>query len=709
MGMDDRSSRRSKGRQPILPGVRVDASTRLRSIKTPSSSEAYTGMADPAVTKYAKKHSESSGRADTSRISDAQLWAMEEEIDDLQGVTRKEARSSPRHDYSDHRQRERTYRRYHRYKDIALTPSTPSSGPLGPAKPQTVSAQHFAEPRPDMAQHPHYQQQPYRLPGPNEWTRAPPPQDPYRQQPPLPPQYVQQQHHQPLLNDYLISQEQTFGISTGSTPSQGSAYHQTQAAKAQMYAQGQPPALNPAQAQRLQMQRRQAQLAPTNATNQSVHDQPLKSLNPFPNKIIHADIQVQSIEGPKAQLATMNATNQSVHDQPLRAPDSLRNKTIHADMRIQSIEEPGGNTDEQSLPILDFEKLELASTGPKSSYSSYSNSLLDSGATRLGGSMYRGNTYSLDPSPVGSYSVSSASSLSGGPVKGPDIERALSNWARHQHRQGLPLSDTIIRDKARFFAQTVGNSGSYLKANSTSWLENFKQKNHLVGDQHMVPSRRHLIRKPGVKKADRAQKSQEKQASLKLHRTQSLGMLNPPTGTIDVHQSPFLTANTRPLKTSQPALPTPPIGGRTAYFPVVREIQAAINTQRKQIGYTVSEDHTNTFQRHKAQFVALNGPTTEPSPPAQGQIARKPTSCKHKASTEEAGEKRAKVVKLTAEQQRQQRREALTIEFLSKKQHIIEVLTNLSTPSDLEDDIQLTKEVVGLHDICTQYRDVFGG
>ncbi|RYN30404.1 hypothetical protein AA0115_g4722, partial [Alternaria tenuissima] len=52
------------------------------------------------------------------------------------------------------------------------------------------------EPRPDMAQHPQYQhQQPYRLPGPNEWTRAPPPPD-YRQQPPPPPQYVQQ-HHQP--------------------------------------------------------------------------------------------------------------------------------------------------------------------------------------------------------------------------------------------------------------------------------------------------------------------------------------------------------------------------------------------------------------------------------------------------------------------------------------------------------------------------------
>lgn len=36
----------------------------------------------------------------------------------------------------------------------------------------------------------------------------------------------------------------------------------------------------------------------------------------------------------------------------------------------------------------------------------------------MGGSLYRGNTYSLDPSPVGSHSVSSASSLSGGPAEG---------------------------------------------------------------------------------------------------------------------------------------------------------------------------------------------------------------------------------------------------------------------------------------------------
>jgi hypothetical protein len=65
--------------------------------------------------------------------------------------------------------------------------------------------------------------------------------------------------------------------------------------------------------------------------------------------------------------------------------------------------------------------------------------------------------------------------------KFPDIERALANWARNHQKNGLPLSDQVIREKARFFASTVGNSESALKANSTSWLEKFKQKNNLLG------------------------------------------------------------------------------------------------------------------------------------------------------------------------------------------------------------------------------------
>ncbi|TAQ87760.1 hypothetical protein B7494_g3923 [Chlorociboria aeruginascens] len=61
--------------------------------------------------------------------------------------------------------------------------------------------------------------------------------------------------------------------------------------------------------------------------------------------------------------------------------------------------------------------------------------------------------------------------------KFPDIERALSNWVRNTQKQGIPLTDAAIKEKARFFATTVGNNESHLKTNSTSWLEKFKQKN----------------------------------------------------------------------------------------------------------------------------------------------------------------------------------------------------------------------------------------
>lgn len=61
--------------------------------------------------------------------------------------------------------------------------------------------------------------------------------------------------------------------------------------------------------------------------------------------------------------------------------------------------------------------------------------------------------------------------------KFPDIERALSNWVRNNQKKGVPLTDSAIKEKARFFATTVGNDESHLKTNSSTWLEKFKQKN----------------------------------------------------------------------------------------------------------------------------------------------------------------------------------------------------------------------------------------
>jgi hypothetical protein len=113
---------------------------------------------------------------------------------------------------------------------------------------------------------------------------------------------------------------------------------------------------------------------------------------------------------------------------------------------------------------------------------------------------------------------------------------------------------------------------------------------------------------------------------------------------------------------------------------------------------------------HMKRVHQYDGPTTESSPTAtSGQVPRKAVSRKRKASAEDSGEKRQKVAKITAEQQRQQAREQMTQQFLSKKQLLIDILSNLSSPNDLRDDIQLTKEVVGLHDICAKYRENYGG
>ncbi|KAL8684569.1 MAG: hypothetical protein Q9224_006266 [Gallowayella concinna] len=72
--------------------------------------------------------------------------------------------------------------------------------------------------------------------------------------------------------------------------------------------------------------------------------------------------------------------------------------------------------------------------------------------------------------------------------KFPDIERAVSNWAKNHQRQGLPLNNEMIRDKARMFATTVGSSDCVTKVNSPSWLEKFKQKNGLLGASLPDPS-----------------------------------------------------------------------------------------------------------------------------------------------------------------------------------------------------------------------------
>jgi len=66
--------------------------------------------------------------------------------------------------------------------------------------------------------------------------------------------------------------------------------------------------------------------------------------------------------------------------------------------------------------------------------------------------------------------------------KFPDIERALSTWAKKMQQQGHPLSDDQIKAQANFFAATVNpNNESYLKMHSAGWLEKFKNRNGIGG------------------------------------------------------------------------------------------------------------------------------------------------------------------------------------------------------------------------------------
>ncbi|KAF2658619.1 hypothetical protein K491DRAFT_737769 [Lophiostoma macrostomum CBS 122681] len=113
---------------------------------------------------------------------------------------------------------------------------------------------------------------------------------------------------------------------------------------------------------------------------------------------------------------------------------------------------------------------------------------------------------------------------------------------------------------------------------------------------------------------------------------------------------------------------------------------------------------------HMKRVHDYTGPT-EPSPPVQPARVggkRRMTAHKRKSTADEAGEKRQKVAKLTAQQQLMQQRERLQGEFLKKKDDIIRILSNLGGPNELGDDIQLTKEVVGLHEISTKYKGLGG-
>lgn len=136
--------------------------------------------------------------------------------------------------------------------------------------------------------------------------------------------------------------------------------------------------------------------------------------------------------------------------------------------------------------------------------------------------------------------------------------------------------------------------------------------------------------------------------SPRVHRTQSLGVLNPPTGTIDAHQSPFLSTSGRisgvDSVTSQPALPTPPVGlgSRAAYFvpptaPTPPPSMVRNELRRPSMGFPQSgsaspiagySPYSQPASVASSQYEAASQPAhyAPNSGPPQGQEAYPPTS-----------------------------------------------------------------------------------
>jgi hypothetical protein len=113
------------------------------------------------------------------------------------------------------------------------------------------------------------------------------------------------------------------------------------------------------------------------------------------------------------------------------------------------------------------------------------------------------------------------------------------------------LSDDIIRDKARFFATTVGTPNCHVKVNSPIWLEKFKQKNSLLGAKTR-------------KAADGQEPDRSLNPALKSG-SQTSGGMSPISPMFSAGPSPSLRAQQARLPTLASASPRP----RRPTFPTV--------------------------------------------------------------------------------------------------------------------------------------------
>jgi hypothetical protein len=151
-----------------------------------------------------------------------------------------------------------------------------------------------------------------------------------------------------------------------------------------------------------------------------------------------------------------------------------------------------------------------------------------------------------------------------------------------------PQAELIEQQRDRRRSASQMESPSPVETQNSQSLPSISRPNSVdsTKDEHLPPRPFHPPGRPSGRHILDAK-------SPRLHRTQSLNLLNPPTGTIDAHQSPFLTASTRPSEPmlSHQSLPTPPAGGRHSYFPVDRalvSLSLAVQVQLLCIHHIVS-------------------------------------------------------------------------------------------------------------------------
>lgn len=130
-----------------------------------------------------------------------------------------------------------------------------------------------------------------------------------------------------------------------------------------------------------------------------------------------------------------------------------------------------------------------------------------------------------------------------------------------------PQAEIIEQQRNRRRSASQMESPSPIEAHSSQSLPSISRPPSVESSQEeTLPSRSLGFRPPGRPPA----RHMLSPISPSLHRPQGVEGFGAPTGTIDAHQSPFLTASTQPYVPEPNAprgAPTPPIGHRAAYFP----------------------------------------------------------------------------------------------------------------------------------------------